>query len=223
MDDARWPQQLDRGLAELELDQRIDDAARSRLRAFLGLLGKWNRAYNLTAVRDPAEMVARQLLDSLAILPFVRAPEVLDVGAGGGLPGVPLAIVLPHTRFTLLDSNSKKTRFLTQCVLELGLDNVEVVHSRAEAFRPPSPFTQITSRAFTSLASLVDWCGHMLAGEGQFLAMKGQFPDDEVLALPGGWRVSSHHPLQVPGVTGERHLLVVERAATTGGQAWRAS
>ena len=210
-----WPQQLATGLAEL--GQTLSADQQTRMLAFLALLNKWNRAYNLTAVREPAEMVSRQLLDSLSIRPAVTADRLLDVGAGGGLPGIPLAIALPEHRFTLLDSNSKKTRFLTQCVLELGLDNVDVIHGRAESCDPAVRYRQISSRAFTALANLVDWCGHLLADDGEFLAMKGQFPDDEVADLPAGWRVRHHQSLRVPGSSGERHLLIIDRVSQTGG------
>ena len=204
-----WQHQLRDGLAEMNLE--LDDRRQQQLLAFLALLNKWNRAYNLTAVRDEREMVSRQLLDSLSILPWVSTDHLLDVGAGGGLPGIPLAIALPEKRFTLLDSNGKKTRFLNQCVLELGLDNVDVIHGRAEACQPEQPFTQISSRAFTALPNLVNWCGGLLADAGEFLAMKGQFPDDEVAALPAGWQVKSRLSLDVPGADGERHLLVLAR------------
>ena len=210
MTQALWQRQLREGLAEMQLP--LSESQQQQLLAFLVLLNKWNRAYNLTAVRDEKEMVSRQLLDSLSILPWVTTDHLLDVGAGGGMPGIPLAIVLPEKRFTLLDSNGKKTRFLNQCVLELGLKNVDVIHGRAEDCRPEQPFSQISSRAFTALDNLVVWCGDLLAGEGSFLAMKGQFPDDEVAALPEGWQVSSSHSLNVPGAEGERHLLNVTRA-----------
>ena len=210
MTNALWQGQLRDGLTTMNLS--LNDDQQHKLLAFLGLLNTWNRAYNLTAVRDEREMVSRQLLDSLSILPWVTTEHLLDVGAGGGLPGIPLAIALPGKRFTLLDSNGKKTRFLNQCVLELGLDNVEVVHGRAEDCRPAQPFTQISSRAFTALDNLVRWCGDLLAFEGEFLAMKGQFPDDEVAALPTGWRITSSHALAVPGAGAERHLLVLGRA-----------
>lgn len=187
----------------------LTEGQQQQLLAFLALLNKWNKAYNLTAVRDERQMVSRQLLDSLSILPWVTTDHLLDVGAGGGLPGIPLAIALPETSFTLLDSNGKKTRFLNQCVLELGLDNVDVIHGRAEDCQPSEPFAQISSRAFTALENLVAWCGPLLATEGEFLAMKGQFPDDEVAALPAGWQVKSSHSLEVPGADGERHLLLV--------------
>ncbi len=209
MNDALWQRQLSQGLADLNLE--LDNASQQQLLAFLALLNKWNRAYNLTAVREPRQMVSRQLLDSLSILPFVTADHLLDVGAGGGLPGIPLAIALPHKRFTLLDSNSKKTRFLTQCVLELGLKNVDIIHGRAESCDPAMQYRQISSRAFTALDNLVAWCGHLLTDEGEFLAMKGQFPDDEVAALPAGWQVTSRHSLSVPGSDGDRHLLVIGR------------
>ncbi|GAA0846115.1 16S rRNA (guanine(527)-N(7))-methyltransferase RsmG [Marinobacter szutsaonensis] len=210
MTQALWQRQLRDGLAEMNLS--LTDGQQQQLLAFLALLNKWNKAYNLTAVRDEQVMVSRQLLDSLSILPWITTDHLLDVGAGGGLPGIPLAIALPHKRFTLLDSNGKKTRFLNQCVLELGLDNVDVIHGRAEDCQPEQPFTQISSRAFTALENLVTWCGSLLDNEGEFLAMKGQFPDDEVAALPAGWQVKSSHSLKVPGADGERHLLVVARA-----------
>lgn len=210
MTNALWQRQLRDGL--VAMDVSLSEAQQQQLLAFLNLLNKWNRAYNLTAVRDEREMVSRQLLDSLSILPRVTTQHLLDVGAGGGLPGIPLAIALPERRFTLLDSNGKKTRFLNQCVLELGLGNVEVIHGRAEACTPEQPFTQISSRAFTALENLVTWCGDLLANGGEFLAMKGQFPDDEVAALPAGWQVKSSHSLEVPGADGDRHLLVVTRA-----------
>ncbi|MDV3504608.1 16S rRNA (guanine(527)-N(7))-methyltransferase RsmG [Marinobacter sp. M-5] len=211
MSNALWQRQLETGLAAIGLE--LEASAQQQLLDFLALLNKWNGAYNLTAVRDPGQMVSRQLLDSLSVLPFVTTDHLLDVGAGGGLPGIPLAIVLPQKRFTLLDSNSKKTRFLTQCVLELGLQNVEVIHGRAESCDPQRLFSQISSRAFTALDNLVSWCGHLLANDGEFLAMKGQFPDDEVAALPAGWQLTSRHSLQVPGSEGERHLLTLSRNA----------
>ncbi|WP_323753452.1 16S rRNA (guanine(527)-N(7))-methyltransferase RsmG [Marinobacter sp.] len=205
----QWQSQLRDGLAEMQLS--LSDGQQQQLLAFLALLNKWNKAYNLTAVRDERVMVSRQLLDSLSIMPWVTTDHLLDVGAGGGMPGIPLAIVFPDKRFTLLDSNGKKTRFLNQCVLELGLKNVEVIHGRAEDCQREQPFRQISSRAFTALENLVSWCGQLLAQDGEFLAMKGQYPDDEVAALPSRWQVESNHSLKVPGADGERHLLIVTR------------
>lgn len=204
-----WQRQLDEGLTQMDI--KLDAGQQRQLLAFLALLAKWNKAFNLTAVRDEREMVSRQLLDSLSILSFVTTHHLLDAGAGGGLPGIPLAITLPDTHFTLLDSNGKKTRFLKQCVLELELRNVDVIHSRAEVYQPVELFTQISSRAFTALDNQVSWCDHLLAGNGEFLAMKGQYPDDEVAALGRGWQVNSSHKLAVPGVEGERSLLIIGR------------
>ncbi len=184
------------------------------LLAYLALLIKWNKAYNLTAVRDPDEMVSRHLLDSLSIVPYAEAGDNwLDVGSGGGMPGVPLAILFPQKRLTLLDSNGKKTRFLTQVKLELKLANLEVVHSRVEAFRPESPFDGIVSRAFSSLEDFANWTRHLGGQETRWLAMKGVHPNEELAALPADFRVEAEHALAVPGCQGQRHLLILRRTA----------
>jgi len=204
-----WKAQLREGLEQQGI--ALDEPRQQSLLAYLGLLQKWNGAYNLTAVRDPEVMVSRQLLDSLSILPWVSTDNLLDVGSGGGLPGIPLAIARPDMTVVMVDSNSKKTRFLTQCVLELGLGNVTVVQGRAEDVPLKGYYRQVTSRAFTALANLVQWCDHLLAEDGEFLAMKGQYPQEEIDDLPSGWQVREEHRLQVPGSDGERHLLLVER------------
>jgi len=190
----------------------LTDSTCDRLLGFLDLLEKWNRAYNLTSVRNRGEMLHRHLLDSISLAPFIRADEVLDVGSGGGLPGVVMALLYPHRHFTLLDANQKKSRFLTQCRIELTLENMAIVADRAENYRPPAPLAQITSRAFTALPTMIGWCGHLLAEDGEFLAMKGQFPHDEVAGLPEGWQLVDTHPVQVPGVEGQRHILSIRRA-----------
>jgi 16S rRNA (guanine527-N7)-methyltransferase len=184
------------------------------LLAYLALLIKWNKAYNLTAVRNPDEMVSRHLLDSLSVVPFVAqyGDNWLDVGSGGGMPGIPLAILFPERRFTLLDSNGKKTRFLTQVKLELKLGNLEVVHSRVEEFRPEVPFSGICSRAFSSLQDFTDWTRHLGNGDTHWLAMKGVHPDDELQALPADFRLQSCEVLRVPGCQGQRHLLILRRS-----------
>ena len=191
----------------------LSDAQHGQLLAYLALLVKWNKAYNLTAVRDPDEMVSRHLLDSLSVVPFVAAGGTrwLDVGSGGGMPGVPLAILFPERQFTLLDSNGKKTRFLTQIKLELKLANLEVIHSRVEHLQPPEPFDGIVSRAFSSLEDFSNWTRHLGNGQTQWLAMKGVHPDDELQALPADFRLHATEVLKVPGCQGQRHLLILRR------------
>ena len=202
-----WPQQLAEGLAAMGM--RLEAARQERLLAYLELLFKWNRAFNLTAVRDPAIAVSRQLLDSLAILPLVRGSRLLDVGSGAGLPGIPLAIARRDWRVTLLDSNSKKTRFLRQVQLELGLENLEVVQERLEQYRAGEPFDTITSRAFSALPHLIDASRHLVAPGGRWVAMKGKIPREELEGIPEGFSVQVV-PLEVPGEEGQRHAVIVE-------------
>lgn len=203
--------ELAHGAAQLGV--ALDAGQRERLLAYLGLLIKWNQAYNLTAVRNPDEMVSRHLLDSLSILPFVRegGDDWLDVGSGGGMPGIPLAILFPERRFTTLDSNGKKSRFQTQVKLELKLANLDVVHSRVEEFQPAQPFAGIVSRAFSALADFAHWTRHLGDAETRWLAMKGQYPREELAALPADFRVEAEHALEVPGCQGQRHLLILRR------------
>ena len=188
---------------------RLEPVQQTQLLDYLALLNKWNKAYNLTAVRDPQEMLSRHLLDSLSILPFVHAGNWLDVGSGGGMPGIILAIMFPDSHFTLLDSNGKKTRFLTQVRLELGLDNLAVVNARVEAFRGEQPWDGIVSRAFSSLTDFVQLTRHLGNSRTRWLAMKGRYPDDELEALPVDFRLLESHQLQVPGCTGSRHVLIL--------------
>ncbi|MDB2448952.1 16S rRNA (guanine(527)-N(7))-methyltransferase RsmG [bacterium] len=204
MSDA-WRAELEAGIDALELD--IDAAAIERLMAYHALLVKWNRAYNLTSVRDPAEMIHRHLLDSLAIVPFISDGDLLDVGTGPGLPGMILALVRPQQSVALLDSNGKKTRFLTQVTLDLGVGNASVVHNRLESWQPQRQFEQITSRAFATLDEMVAKSHHLLAPAGHFLAMKGRYPQDELDALPQGVVCDAVHSLKVPGTSGARHLV----------------
>lgn len=197
--------QLRRGCEALGL--ALESRQAERLLAYLDLLRKWNGAYNLTAVRDPAQMVTRHLLDSLAIAPHLHGRNVIDVGTGAGLPGLPLAILLPESRFSLLDSNGKKTRFLFQVKTALGLDNMQVHHARVESFRPPEPYDAVLSRAFASLADMVARCGHLLAPTGSFLAMKGVYPADELTELGPQYAVKAIQALAVPGLDEQRHLV----------------
>jgi 16S rRNA (guanine527-N7)-methyltransferase len=190
-----------------DMDIQLPNGGGLRLSAYLTLLERWNRAYNLTAVRDPAAMVVRHLLDSLSILPWLVGPRVLDVGSGAGLPGIPLAIVRPDHDFFLLDSNGKRTRFLIQVVADLQLKNVNVVRGRVEDYQPEAPFDCIVSRAFATLADMVVDAGRLCAPTGRLLAMKGVFPDDELARLPSGYAVVGVHRLRVPSLDAERHLV----------------
>ncbi len=197
--------ELVRGAQALGVE--LSEGQQQQLLAYLALLIKWNKAYNLTAVRDPDEMVSRHLLDSLSVVSFVAesGQTWLDVGSGGGMPGVPLAIMFPDRSFTLLDSNGKKTRFLTQVKLELKLANLEVVHSRVEQFQPAEAFDGITSRAFSSLEDFASWTRHLGNTQTRWLAMKGVQPDD--------FRLDACHVLKVPGCQGQRHLLILRRTS----------
>ncbi|WP_175500179.1 MULTISPECIES: 16S rRNA (guanine(527)-N(7))-methyltransferase RsmG [Pseudomonas] len=203
--------ELTQGARELGVD--LSEVQHEKLLGYLALLIKWNKAYNLTAVRDPDEMVSRHLLDSLSVVPYIQGERQLDVGSGGGMPGIPLAILFPDMKVTCLDSNGKKTRFLTQVKLELRLDNLEVIHSRAEAYRPELPFTGIISRAFSSLEDFTQWTRHMGDTQTRWLAMKGLHPADELVALPADFRLESAQALAVPGCQGQRHLLILRRTA----------
>lgn len=175
---------------------------------FVELLLKWNKAYNLTAITDPLEIQTRHINDSLSLLSWIQGSRILDLGTGAGLPGIPLAIVMPERQFTLLDSNNKKTRFVTQAVIELGLKNVEVVTSRAEQFRPSMLFDQILSRAVAKSADLVNSSAHLLKPGGQWLIMKGQDPAQELQALARPAKVISLH---VDGLQAERHCVLVNK------------
>ena len=209
----RYAEELRQGAAALSVE--LSHTQQEQMLAYLALLNKWNKAYNLTAVRDPAEMVSRHLLDSLSVAPHVQpgGSSWLDVGSGGGMPGIPLAILFPERRFTLLDSNGKKTRFLIQVKLELKLANVEVAHSRVEQFRPAEPFAGITSRAFSSLEDFANWTRHLGDLDTRWLAMKGVQPDDELQALPLDFKVERCLVLKVPGCQGQRHLLILRRTS----------
>lgn len=205
MDQLR--QQLLSGISKLGIE--LDEPKIAALIAYLQLFDKWNRSYNLSAIRDINQMVSRHLLDSLAILPHVRGKRLIDVGTGGGLPGIPLAICLPDSEVHLLDSNGKKTRFLFQVKTELKLDNVQVHHGRVEAYQPEVKYDAVVSRAFASLQDMTDGCEHLLNSHGRFWAMKGIYPTDELKPLAKHYKVANSHELMVPGESGERHLLEI--------------
>lgn len=199
-----------KGLVELKLDlneQQID-----KLLAYLALLVKWNKAYNLTAIREPEKMLTHHLLDSLAIAPYIKGDSILDVGTGAGLPGIPMAITYPEKQFTLLDSNGKKTRFVQQAKLELGLDNLQVAKTRVEELtlegQHENGFDLITSRAFADLELMVKLTRHLLAPEGRMAAMKGPKAEEELAPIRDQVADLTTHTLNVPMLDGQRHLLV---------------
>ena len=225
-------QQLAAGIAALGLT--LPGGGEAKLLAYLALLDKWNRVYNLTAVRDAERMVSHHLLDSLAAVPVfdeilasrplpnplplagegasagLRPPTAIDVGSGGGLPGIPLAIARPELQVTLIDSIAKKTAFLLQAKAELGLKNLHVVSGRVEDFRPESGFDIVTSRAFSDLKEFVTLTRHLLRPGGRWLAMKGLYPNEEIAGLPLDVKVSADNALVVPGLEASRHLIVLE-------------
>ncbi|XTZ38468.1 16S rRNA (guanine(527)-N(7))-methyltransferase RsmG [Salmonella enterica] len=185
-------------------------AQQQQLVAYVELLHKWNKAYNLTSVRDPNEMLIRHILDSIVVAPYLQGSRFIDVGTGPGLPGIPLAIVRPESHFTLLDSLGKRIRFLRQVQHELKLTNIEPVQSRVEDFPANPPFDGVISRAFASLNDMVSWCRHLPTEQGAFYALKGLVPQDEIALLPAGLTVENIVKLQVPHLDGERHLVVVK-------------
>ena len=198
---------LEQGLAAMSLPADLAGP----LLQYLALLDRWNKTYNLTAIRDPREMVTRHLLDSLAMAPFFSNGTLADLGTGPGLPGIPLAITHPGLQVTLVESNGKKCRFMREAVRKLALANARVAESRAEALDEPGAYDNLTARAMDTLAGIIAVGGHLLRPGGRLLAMKGVVPHEEIAALPAGWQVESITPLQVPGLVGERHLVVVGR------------
>lgn len=188
----------------------LTDHQKNQLVAYVDMLNKWNKAYNLTSVRDPNEMLVRHILDSIVVAPHLKGERFIDVGTGPGLPGIPLSIVRPECQFTLLDSLGKRVRFLKQVQHELKLENITPVQSRVEDFPAEPPFDGVISRAFASLNDMVSWCHHLPGEEGRFYALKGVMPDEEIAQLPEGYSVESAVKLKVPQLTGERHLVIIK-------------
>jgi len=207
-------EQLQRGAAELGV--ALDGKTLDRLVAYATLMDKWNRVYNLTAIREEAKLVTHHLLDSLAVVPHLPAGRLLDVGSGGGLPGIPVAIVQPDRQVTLLDSNQKKGTFLRQAVMELELENADVAVQRIEDHRPSQAYEGVISRAFSDLTDFVNLAGPSAANEGSLIAMKGVHPHEEISRLPAGWMVSRIVELQVPQLGASRHLLFLNRRGVAG-------
>lgn len=200
-----WQQGLD------SLGVALSARQQEQLQQYMQLMQRWNKVYNLTAVRDPQQMLPLHLWDSLSVAALVRGDNCLDVGSGAGLPGIPLAVLYPERQFTLLDTNGKKTRFIQQAALELGLGNVQVVQQRVEQWQPDGKFTAIISRAFASLTDFVTVSAAHLQDAGILYAMKGRYPEQELAGLPKGWVLSQSHSLDVPGLDAERHLLELVR------------
>lgn len=206
---AQCRQKLIQGLDQLHIsytEQQIEQWLN-----YVGLLHKWNRAYNLTSVRDPLEMVTRHLIDSLSVAPYINADRLIDVGTGPGLPGIPLAIAYPEKNFSLLDSNGKRTRFMQQAKVELGLDNITILQSRVEEHQPEILYQAVLSRAFASLSDMIQWTSHLCDEAGCFMAMKGQYPDEEISDLAKAYHVTQSHQLSLPGSDVERHLVIISK------------
>ncbi|HUW98213.1 MAG TPA: 16S rRNA (guanine(527)-N(7))-methyltransferase RsmG [Acidiferrobacter sp.] len=212
-DETSWrlaAQRLEEGARELGL--AASHATTERLLAYLEIMSRWNRTFNLTAIRDPEEMVTRHILDSLAVLPHIPAGTLLDVGSGAGLPGIPLALINPIRSVTLLDKSHKRVDFLTEVAAQLVLPNVTLVCQRVEDYRPARPFDVVIARAFASLHDIVTATDHLLAEHGVLIAMKGALPTEELAAIGPPFVVRAVHAMRVPGLAAKRHLLVLARA-----------
>lgn len=201
--------QLTDGAAQLGLELNPDQY--EKLIKYIHLLELWNKHYNLTAIREPKNMMTRHILDSLSIIPYVNESNVMDLGSGAGLPGIVLSIMNPDKSYLLLDGNGKKTRFINQARIELKLANVGVAKSRAESYHPPEPFQAVTSRAFATLADSIQLLGDLLVPGGYFYAMKGKLSSDELAQIPDKYQLENKHSLKVPGLDEERHLIVLKR------------
>ena len=202
-----WQARLDQGLQQG--GNLLSESQRNHLLSYLELLQKWNKVHNLTAVRDPAEMVTLHLLDSLSVLPHINVERLLDVGSGAGLPGIPLAVCRPDLQVAVMDASQKKASFMRQAKAELGLNNLEVLCGRVEQYQPPRIFDAIISRAFSDLKEFVSLTRHLLMPGGSWLAMKGAHPHDELAQLPADVQVIDILPLHVPGLDAQRHLVVL--------------
>lgn len=207
IDRATLQARLRAGAGELGLVLTAEQG--EKLLDYLDLLVRWNAVYNLTAVRDPADMVTRHLLDSLAIAPLVRGATLIDLGTGPGLPGIPLAILAPERKITLVDSNGKKIRFLREAVRVLGLANARVEQARVEELQ--GQYDCVTARAFAALGDILTWGGHLLAADGVCVAMKGVIDEDELSGIPEGFRIEEIVPLTVPGLGAARHAVIITR------------
>jgi 16S rRNA (guanine527-N7)-methyltransferase len=203
-------EQLNKLLAQTSIE--LTDEQKLKLVKYVELLDKWNKAYNLTSVREPSQMMVKHILDALVVAPHINGKNYIDVGTGPGLPGIVLAIALPDTQFILLDSLGKRVRFLTQVKHELGLSNVTPVQSRVEEYQAPVKLDGVLSRAFASIQDMVQWCEHLIDDSGKFIALKGQYPDEELASLPEHIKFEENIILEVPGLDAQRHLIILNKA-----------
>lgn len=208
---AELLRKLNIGLGKLEIN--LSDLQCNQLVGYVELMAKWNKAYNLTSVRDPMDMLIKHILDSVAIAPFITKKHYIDVGTGPGLPGIPLAIACPEVEFTCLDSLGKRVRFMKQVAFELKISNVQPIQSRVEDFQPPKSYDGVLSRAFASIEDMLHWCDHLVDSSGEFLALKGQYPQDELDVIADNVTIVSTHQLDIPFLAGERNLIVLKKHA----------
>jgi len=203
-------EQLNKLLAQTSI--KLTDEQKLKLVKYVELLDKWNKAYNLTSVREPSQMMVKHILDALVVAPHINGKNYIDVGTGPGLPGIVLAIALPDTQFILLDSLGKRVRFLTQVKHELGLTNVTPVQSRVEDYQASVKLDGVLSRAFASIQDMVQWCEHLIDDSGKFIALKGQYPEEELASLPENIKFVENIILEVPGLNAQRHLIILNKA-----------
>ncbi|MDO6695815.1 16S rRNA (guanine(527)-N(7))-methyltransferase RsmG [Aliiglaciecola sp. 3_MG-2023] len=202
---------FDRAVQPLPIE--VSEQQRASLVDFVLLMNKWNKAYNLTSVREPQQMLIKHIIDSIVVAPHLDRSHYIDVGTGPGLPGIPLSIMHPDKHFVLLDSLGKRVRFMKQAAFELDLKNIEPVQSRVEQYSSDTPLDGVLSRAFASIKDMLHWCQHLVDSQGEFLALKGQYPEQEIALLPEGFEVLESIKLDIPVLEGERHLIKIRKVS----------
>ncbi|MDC0601687.1 16S rRNA (guanine(527)-N(7))-methyltransferase RsmG [Aliiglaciecola sp.] len=202
---------FDKAVMSLDLD--VSEQQKDKLINFVLLIHKWNKAYNLTSVRDPQQMLIKHIIDSIVVAPYLTKSRYIDVGTGPGLPGIPLSIMHPNKHFVLLDSLGKRVRFMKQAGFEMGLTNIEPVQSRVEQYQSDLPLDGVLSRAFASIKDMLHWCQHLVDSKGEFLALKGQYPEQEIALLPEGFEVVESVELDIPALDGDRHLIKIRKVS----------
>ncbi len=195
-----------------QCDLNVSEQQQTKLIDYVLMMHKWNKAYNLTSVRDPKQMVVKHIVDSIVVAPYLVGTQYIDVGTGPGLPGIPLAIMCPDKHFILLDSLGKRVRFMKQVAHDLGVNNIQPVQSRVEDFTPEQPLDGVLSRAFASLHDMLDWCKHLIDQQGEFLALKGIVPHQEIEQLSAEFVLDQVIELQVPNLEGQRHIVKIKKA-----------